>query len=250
MTLIPQSNFHTQEKEQITNIQWSVRYKRRLPRRIFEAVEGLTEVWLRFALSLYPKDSCRLPFRKKLNYRNNMIMGPTENSWHLGEIATLPRTEKLLKKSGSTVYERLIGSRYVCVREETEGHRGILVKVLGKFPPEHIMTVGGQPFSKDDREELFAGMRYFSYPFPAAKDVQEVLEILRSNSSLIQIFEGASMHINPKSKFWVNEAESHLLIMKRPQCYDAYSEQIGTPSVDDLPYRLTMAYFYKGKLSW
>ena len=49
--LIPQSNFHTQEKEQITNIQWSVRYKRRLLRRIFEAVEGLTEVWLRSALS-------------------------------------------------------------------------------------------------------------------------------------------------------------------------------------------------------
>jgi hypothetical protein len=67
MTLIPQSNFHTQEKEQITNIQWSVRYKRRLPLRIFEAVEGLTEVRLRFALSLYPKDSCRLPFREKLN---------------------------------------------------------------------------------------------------------------------------------------------------------------------------------------
>ena len=41
--LIPQSNFHTQEKGQITNIQWSVRYKRRLLRRIFEAVEGLTE---------------------------------------------------------------------------------------------------------------------------------------------------------------------------------------------------------------
>ena len=205
-----------------------------------------------FALSLYPKDSCRLPFREnriRHNYRCILIMESTEYSWRLGEIVTLPRTVRLLKKSGSTVYERLIGSRYVCVREATEGQRGILVKVLGKFPPEHIMTVGGQPFSKDDREELFVGMRYFSYPFPAVKDVREVLEILRSNPSLIQIFEGVSMHVNPKSKFWVRETESHLLVMKKPQCYDAYSEQIGSPSKDDAPYRLTMAYFYKGNLS-
>ena len=177
-------------------------------------------------------------------------MESTENSWRLGEIVTLPRTEKLLKKSGSTVYERIIGSRYVCVREASEGQRGILVKVLGKFPPEHIMTVGGQLFSKDDREELFAGMRYFSYPFPAVKDVEEVLEILRSNPSIVQIFEGASMHINLKSKFWVNETGRHLLVMKKPQCYDTYSEQICTPSKDDAPYRLTMAYFFKRKLSW
>ena len=177
-------------------------------------------------------------------------MESTENSWRLGEIVNLPRTEKLLKKSGSTFYNQLIGSRYICVREATEGQRGILVKVLGKFPSEHIMTVSGQPFSKDDREELFVGMRYFSYPFPAVKDVQEVVEILRSNQSLIQIFEGASMHINPKSKFWVNQTESHLLFMKKPQCYDSNSKQTGTPSVDDVPYRLTMVYFYKGNLSW
>ena len=177
-------------------------------------------------------------------------MESTENSWHLGEIATLPRTEKLLKKSGSMVYERLIGSRYVCVREASEGQRGILVKVLGKFPPEHIMTVGGQPFSKDDREELFVGTRYFSYPFPAVKDIQEVLEILSSNPGLVQIFEGASMHINPKSKFWVNETGSHLLVMKKPQCYNARSEQICKPSKDDAPYRLTMVYFFKGNLNW
>jgi len=155
-----------------------------------------------------------------------------------------------LKKSGSTVYEQLIGSRYICVREASELQRGILVKVLGKFLPEYIMTVGGQPFSKDDSEELFESLRYFSYPFPAVKDVQEVLEILLSDPSLIQIFEGASMHVNPKSKFWVNQTESHLLVMKKPQCYDSYSEQIVTPSKDEASYRLTMVYFYKGKLSW
>ena len=177
-------------------------------------------------------------------------MASTENSWHLGEIVTLPRAEKLLKRSGSAVYEQLIGSRYICVREETEGHRGILVKVLGKIMPEYIMTVGGQPFSKDDREELFVGKRYFSYTFPAMKDLQEVLDILRKNPDLIQIFEKASMHINPKSKFWVNEMESILLVKKKALCYDAYSEQIITPSKDDAPYRLTMVYFYKGNLNW
>ena len=177
-------------------------------------------------------------------------MGSNENSWHLGEIATLPRTERLLKESGSKLYERLIGSRYVCVREATERQRGILVKVLGKISPEHIEIVAGQPFTKDDREDTFTGIRYFSYSFPAVKDVREVVEILRSNPSLIQIFEDASMHINLKSKFWVNEMERSFLFMKRPQCYDSYSDKIGTLSNDETAYRLTMVYFYKGHLNW
>lgn len=161
-------------------------------------------------------------------------METTGNNWHVGEIVTLPRTEKLLKKSGLAVYERLMGSHYICVREASEGQRGILVKVLGKFPPEHIMVVGGQPFCKDDREELFVSTRYFSYPFPAKKDVEKVLEILRHNPNLIQIFENASMHVNTQSRFWVNETESHLLVMKKPQCYDVYSDQIRTPSQEEV----------------
>ena len=48
---IPQSNFHMQERGQKLGIRWSVRSKRRLLRRILVAVEGLTEVWLRSALS-------------------------------------------------------------------------------------------------------------------------------------------------------------------------------------------------------
>ena len=177
-------------------------------------------------------------------------MKSTENNWHLGEIVNLPRKEKVLKDSGSTVYQQFICSRYICVREATESQRGILAKVLGKFPPENVITVGGQPFSKDDRDELFEGMCYFSYPFPSKKDVQEVLEILRSNPSLIQTFEDAKMHINPKSRYWVNETESRLLVMKKPQCYNAHTEQICTPSKDDAPYRLTMVYFNKGSLDW
>lgn len=94
-------------------------------------------------------------------------MKSNENTWRLGETVTLPRTEKKIKNNGSVSYEQLIGSRYICVREEAEGRRGILVKVLGKYTPEHVITVGGHPFSKDDREELFMGIRYFSYPFPS-----------------------------------------------------------------------------------
>ena len=62
--LIPQSNFHTQEKGQRPNIQWSVRYRRRLLRRIFEAVEGLTEVWLRSALSFCKEVSAGFRLKK------------------------------------------------------------------------------------------------------------------------------------------------------------------------------------------
>lgn len=177
-------------------------------------------------------------------------MESTKNSWHLGEIVNLSRTAKQFKTSGSTVYEQFVGSRYICISEATEDHRGILLKVLGKYPSEDIMMVGGQPFCKDDREELFEGKCYSSFPFPAVKDVQEVLEILRSNPSLIQIFEDAKMHINPKSKYWVSETERHLLGKKKPQCYDASSEQTVTPSKSEAPYRLTMVYFNKGNLTW
>ena len=177
-------------------------------------------------------------------------MKSNENTWRLGETVTLPRTEKKIKNNGSVSYEQLIGSRYICVREEAEGRRGILVKVLGKYTPEHVITVGGHPFSKDDREELFMGIRYFSYPFPSVNDVNEVLEILKGNPSLINFFDDASMHINPKSKFWVNKTERRMLVLKTPQCYDAYSGQTLTPSPSDMPYRITMVYFYKGKLNW
>ena len=66
--LIPQSNFHTQEKGQKSNIQWSVRYRRRLLRRIFEAVEGLTEVWLRSALSSCQEVSAGLSIEISINF--------------------------------------------------------------------------------------------------------------------------------------------------------------------------------------
>ena len=130
------------------------------------------------------------------------------------------------------------------------GQRGILAKVLGQFTPKYIIMVDGQPFSKNDKENLINGARFFSYPFPAAKDVKEALDILRSNPGLLQQFGEASMHIDILSKFWVSETASHLIIMKKPQCYDASSGSVITASDSDAPYRLTLAYFYKGDLTW
>ena len=174
----------------------------------------------------------------------------TENNWKLGEIAHLPSRKTRLKKSGSTLYDLHIGSRYICVREATPGQRGILVKILGKYKPERITTVSGQSFCKDNREKLFKGKRYLSYPFPTVMDVQKVIEILQCNPTLIQSVEKASMHINLKSKYWVKETKTRFLFMKKPQCYDVCSGQLSTPAKDEMPYRLTIVYFYKGYLVW
>ena len=111
-------------------------------------------------------------------------MESNKNNWTLGEIATLPRQEKPLKQSGSTTYVHYITSRYVCIREATDSQRGILVKVLGKFYSDQVGIVNGEPFSKDDRDELFVGHRYYSFPFPSAKDVKEVLDIIDEHGRL------------------------------------------------------------------
>ena len=53
-------------------------------------------------------------------------MESTENNWTLGENVNLPRQEKGLK-SGSTSYVHYIASRYICIREATEGDRKSVV---------------------------------------------------------------------------------------------------------------------------
>lgn len=165
------------------------------------------------------------------------------DSLSVGETVNLKRITTSLKKSGTKLYEQLVGSRYICIREAKDGQKGILVKVLGKVPAEQILMVDGQPFSKDDREDLFEGTCYYSYSFPTLEDLKEVLSIIRSNLDLVNQFEKASMHINPKSKFWVNETASRLIIMKKPLCYDASSDSLNTASNNDAPYRLTLVYF-------
>ena len=177
-------------------------------------------------------------------------MESNENNWTLGEIVTLPRTEKTLKKSGLTVYERYMGSRYICIREAIEGQRGILMKVLGKPYSDKIRIVNGEPFCKDDCDEFFANTHYYSYPFPSATEVMEELDIIRDNHFLLQKFEDASMHVNPNSTFWVNDTTRNLLLLKKPQYLSSSDGQLYPAKDDSYHYRLSFVYFYKGELFW
>lgn len=207
------------------------------------AVEGLHGKW-RSALFLYQDERAVI----STNRSKRKKMKKNECNWKVGEVVNLPRTETLLKTRGMISYERLIGSRYICIREATDNQRGILVKVLGRCLPQSVAVVGGQPFTKDDFEESFEGTHYFSYPYPATKDVREMLDILNSNPTLLQYFENASMHVNPKAKFWVRDMGRQMLVFKQPQCYDAVSDILCTIRDDESAYRLTMVYFFKDEL--
>ena len=176
-------------------------------------------------------------------------MESNENNWKVGEIANLPRTEKMLK-GDSTGYVHYIGSRYICIREATETQRGILMKVLGKAYRDQMKMVGGKPFGKDDHDDLFEEQRYYSYPFPTANEVKEVLDILRGNHSLLQKFEEAKMHVNPDGMFWVSETARKAILKKIPQVYSGRDGQFHNPSNDTNYYRITMVYFHKGQLTW
>ena len=72
-----------------------------------------------------------------------------EYNWSLGEEVTLPRTERLLKKSGSRIYHRYINSRYICIREASDDQPGILLKVLGKAMSDDVFMVSSQPFPSE-----------------------------------------------------------------------------------------------------
>ena len=46
-------------------------------------------------------------------------MESNKNNWTPGEIATLPKQEKTLKKSLTNQYVHYIASRYICIRGES-----------------------------------------------------------------------------------------------------------------------------------
>lgn len=167
-------------------------------------------------------------------------------NWKLGEVVLLPRKTTQSNKK----YEYLMASRYICIREATAGQRGILLKVLGKTTRENIIMQGGQPFCKDEKYEGLYSDTYFSYRFPPVKELKEVLDILKKDESLVEIFEKAKMHINPNSTFWVSDTASRLLFLKEPQYYDANFGLLTAASDNEPHYRLTIAYFYKSNVSW
>ena len=177
-------------------------------------------------------------------------MKPNENSWKVGEKASFPWKSTIFKKSGTTIYKHFYSSSFICIREEDEGHRGILLKVIGRTSPKDIIMVGGEPFCKDEKEEMIVGKTYSSYRFPTTDEVTDVVEILRGNPELLALLDKTEMHVNPQATFWVRESARSMLLMKKPQFYDVSTNKVG-PATDSTPhYRLTLLYFNKGELIW
>ena len=170
-------------------------------------------------------------------------MESNKNNWNLGKIVFPPTTATLLKKRNKKEYKRFINLQYICVREATESQCGILVKVLGKTKADNITFVCRQPFCNDDVFMLFEGQVISSYSFPTVAELREVLNIIRSNPSLLSQFEAVSMQFDPNSIFWVNKTGFHLPFTKKPRCYDASTNRLCKAPKDSEPCRLTMAYF-------
>ena len=169
----------------------------------------------------------------------------TNKDWRVGELVTLGQSTTLLKKNGTKSYSNMVGSHYVCVRKATEGQHGILVKVLGETRRERLLLVSGKPFCKDERDELFVGKHYYSYPFPTADELKEVLDIVRSNTDIQQKLMDNGMSIHPEGTFWVNDTKALLFGLERsPQYYDPSTDRLATAkSLDERHQRLTIAYF-------
>ena len=175
-------------------------------------------------------------------------MEQTENSWKKGELVNFPWKSNIFKKSGSTIYKHFYSSRFICIREEDEGHRGILLKVLGRTSPHDILMVGGEPFCKDDRDDRLDGKTYASFRFPTSDEVIEVLEIFRKDPKLLQTFERESMPLNINRTYWVRETVRNLFLAKRPQFYDVSTNTVTKATDGTSHYRLTVLYFYKGEI--
>ena len=174
-----------------------------------------------------------------------MIIKPNENSWRLGELVSLSWNEELMKKSGKKSYAYYAVSRYICIREATDGQSGILVKVLGRTPREHIILVNGEPFCKDEGEDLLKGRRYFSYPFPTVNELKKVLNIVRSDMDLQQQFIDNGIFFYPEGSSWVSDTKSLFFGLKRSlQYYDPSTDRLATAkSNDEHHQRITIAYF-------
>lgn len=175
-------------------------------------------------------------------------METKENQWKVGELVSFPWKSTVFKKSGSTIYKHFYSSRFICIREEDAGHRGVLLKVLGRTSLKDILMVGGEPFCKDEREDRLSGKTYSSFRFPSSAEVMDALEILRANQGLLAIFDKESMHLNLNATFWVRESARNLLLMKKPQYYDTGTGLVTTASGSLAHYRLTMLYFRNGEL--
>lgn len=176
-------------------------------------------------------------------------MADNLNTWKLGQTESFPWTSTDVKKSGSTFYKHFYSSKYICIRQEDGGHRGIMIKVLGRTAARDITIVGGEPFCKDEKEEMLKATSYGSFRFPTTDEVVEVLEILAAKPELVPMLDANSMHLNPKAPFWVRETATGLLLGKKPQFYDPETTRLSTSVPHSLPpYRISLLYFYQGEV--
>ena len=165
------------------------------------------------------------------------------NKWSIGQKVSLSWKTKQLKKNKKNSYERMIGSNYICIREASDGHNGILLRVLDNAKASSVMLISGQPFFMDESARLFEGFSYSSYSTPSLAELKEILAILGSNSSLLVRFDEASMPINLKSLFWVNETARNTFFQKKPLCYNPSTDSLCIASDPVAPCRLTLVYF-------
>ena len=174
-----------------------------------------------------------------------MILKTAKNEWNVGELVTLQWTRTHLIKEGKALYSNYINSHYFCIREATKGQRGILIKNLGKTRQNNIMLVSGNPFCKDDFDNMFLNKHYFSFSFPMAEELKEVLDILRSDIDIQQKLLDNNMVINPNGTFWVNDTKSQFLGLKRKlQYYDPPTDSlVTTNSQNERHQRTTIVYF-------
>ena len=165
--------------------------------------------------------------------------------WSVGELVNLRRSTTLLKESRSYLYSSVVSSEYICIREATDGQRGIMVKGLGKIRRERIMLVSGMPFCKDERDELFVGKHYYGYPFPTVDELKEILDIVRADTNLQQKLIDNGMFFYPEGTFWVNDTKSEFLGLKRAlQYYDPSTGRLTTAkSIDERHQRISIAFF-------
>ena len=165
------------------------------------------------------------------------------NKWSIGQKVSLSWKTKQLKKNKKNSYERMIRSNYICIREASDGHNGILLRVLDNAKASSVMLISGQPFFMDESARLFEGFIYSSYSTPSLAELKEILAILGSNSSLLVRFDEASMPINLKSLFWVNETARNTFFQKKPLCYNPSTDSLCIASDPVAPCRLTLVYF-------
>lgn len=177
-------------------------------------------------------------------------MRTNKNNWTVGETVDLPRMERLLVKDRNALFGQYVDSQYVCIREESSTQCGILLRVLGKAAVEHIKIKGGVPFCKDNYDEQFYVTHYFSHPFPSRGKVNQVLDILHDNPQLMLQLGDASKTVTLDSTFWVENISRNFLLKKQLQFLDAHTRELHAASSNQLCYRLSIVYFYKGELVW